>query len=55
MKKDLLIAIGFIIYIVLSCVDRFIVSIPNVVYIPFMIVDIILIIIGIIIRKQIEK
>ena len=41
MKKDLLgtlgYIIGFLIYIILSCVDRFIVPIPDIIYIILMV------------------
>ena len=52
MKNDYLIVVGFIIYIILSFIDRFIIPIPDIVYIPIMIVDLILIVTGIILRKR---
>lgn len=50
MKKELFRIIGFTTYIVLSCVDRFVAGIPDIIYIPVMIVALALIIVGI--RKQ---
>lgn len=45
-KKNTLTILGVIIYMVLSGIDRFIFSIPNIVYIPLAILGIILILIG---------
>lgn len=52
MKKDLLSTVGFLIYIILSCFDRFILPIPDVIYIPVMVADIIMIFVGIILMKK---
>lgn len=52
MKNDIFIAVGFLVYIVLSCIDRFIIPIPDMVYIPVMILDFILLVIGIVLRKR---
>ena len=46
MKTDGLIALGVLIYVLLSCLDRFIVSVPNFIYIPVMIVGIALVLVG---------
>jgi len=56
MKKDLLGALGFVVgfllYFILSCVDRFIIPIPDVIYIILMVVALILFIIGLITRRK---
>ena len=44
--KSILISMGFIIYIVISGIDRFVYRIPNVIYIPIAIISIVLILIG---------
>lgn len=53
-EKDWLVSLGIIIYIVLSGVDRFVYKIPDYLYIPFAIIGIVLIIIGIIKDKNKE-
>ncbi|MBQ6884500.1 MAG: hypothetical protein IJN56_02050 [Clostridia bacterium] len=52
MKNEFLITAGFIVYIILSGIDRFFVSIPNIIYIPVMIANFILIIVGIILKRK---
>ena len=56
MKKDLLgtlgYIIGFLIYFILSCVDRFIVPIPDIIYIILMVVALTLIVLGLITRRK---
>ncbi|MBQ9072406.1 MAG: hypothetical protein IJY25_04545 [Bacilli bacterium] len=47
-EKSLLPAIGIVIYIVLSLIDRIIVSVPDYIYIPLGLIAIIIIIIGLI-------
>ncbi|MCI8347777.1 MAG: hypothetical protein HFJ12_07565 [Bacilli bacterium] len=44
--KNILIKIGIIIYIVMTSINKFIVSIPNIVYIPIAISGIVLMLIG---------
>ena len=44
--KNILISVGIIIYIVMSGVDRFVYHIPNIIYIPTVIIGIALILIG---------
>ena len=44
--KSILMSIGFIIYIVMSGIDRLIYHIPNMIYIPIAILGIVLILIG---------
>ena len=46
MKKNLLITIGILIYVILAIVDRVIIKIPDYIYIPVAILGIILLIIG---------
>lgn len=45
-KENLFIAIGLLVYFVLSITDRFIVGISDYIYIPIMIVGIVFILIG---------
>ena len=46
MKKNWLISLGILIYIVLSGIDRFIFKVPNYLYIPIAIIGITIIIAG---------
>jgi hypothetical protein len=52
MKKNLLITIGILIYVILAIVDRVIIKIPDYIYIPVAILEFILLIIGI---KKVTK
>lgn len=45
--KSIFTSIGVIIYIVISGIDKFVYSIPNIIYIPLAILGIVLIFIGI--------
>lgn len=47
-KKVIIVAIGACIYMVVSLVDRFLVSIDDIIYVPIVIVAILLMLIGII-------
>ena len=47
MNKDIFIIIGMTIYLVLSIINRFFMNIPDAIYIPFALVGIVLMIIGI--------
>ena len=47
MKKNKLIGIGFLLYLLLTIVDRFILSIPDIIYIPTAILGIAFILTGI--------
>lgn len=52
MKKNIWLIIGFIIYILLLVVDRFVYKLPNYVYIIIGLIVIILIIVGLINDKK---
>ncbi|MDD5980343.1 MAG: hypothetical protein PUC23_04440 [bacterium] len=52
MKKNIWLIIGFIIYILLLVVDRFVYKLPNYVYIITCLIVIILIIVGLINDKK---
>lgn len=45
-KRNPLIGIGAIFYLILSIIDRFIFKVPNYIYIPIAIIGIILIMVG---------
>ncbi len=47
MNRDIFIIIGMTIYLVLSIINRFFMEIPDAIYIPFALVGIVLMIIGI--------
>ena len=52
MKKDMYLSMsGVLIYIIATVIDRFITDIADYVYIPIMIVALLLMVIGIIIRR----
>lgn len=51
-NKSKLISIGVIIYIILNSVSRFVVDIPNIIYIPIAILGIIMILVGAFIEKR---
>lgn len=51
-NKNTLILIGIAIYIIMSGIDRFVLSIPNTVYIPIAIVGIALILVGFFVDKK---
>ena len=51
-EKSWFIRLGIIIYIILTGIDRFIYKVPNYVYIPIAIIEIVLIIIGFINNKN---
>ena len=52
MKKNWLISLGIIIYIVLSGIDGFVFKVPNYLYIPIAIIGITIIIVGFIKDKK---
>ncbi len=54
-ERSLIISIGILLYVIMSVVDRFIVSIPDWIYIPIAILGIALIIIGFIKSKKVDK
>ena len=55
MNKDILIIIGMTIYLVLSMINRFFMEIPDAIYIPFALVGIALMIIGIALGSKKSK
>ena len=50
--KNTLIIAGVIIYIAMSGIDRFVVSIPNIIYIPLAVLGIVLILTGALSKKR---
>lgn len=51
-KNNIFTAVGMLIYLVLSIIDRFVLEIADYIYIPIMIVGIILMVIGIIQNRR---
>lgn len=51
-NKSKLISIGVIIYIILNSVSRFVMDIPNIIYIPIAILGIIMILVGAFFEKR---
>ena len=51
-NESKLISTGVIIYIILNCISRFVIEIPNIIYIPIAILGIIMILVGAFIEKR---
>ncbi len=51
-NKSKLISVGVIIYIILNSVSRFVIDIPNIIYIPIAILGIIMILVGAFFEKR---
>lgn len=51
-KKNLLIISGFILYIVLTGIDRFVYEVPDIIYFPLVIAGLVLVIAGVIVNKR---
>ena len=54
-KRSTFLIVGMIIYIVMSGLDRFVVKIPNPVYIPAVIIGLALVIAGALSRRKKDK
>ena len=51
-NKSKLISIGVIIYIILNSISRFVIDIPNIIYIPIAILGIVIILVGAFFEKR---
>ncbi len=51
-KKNLLLISGFILYIVLTGIDRFVYEVPNIIYFPLAIAGLVLVIAGAVLNNK---
>lgn len=54
-ESNILICIGIIIYLILTAINKFIIIVPNIVYIFVMIISIVIVLEALIIQKKCNK